>query len=78
MPMTRLEGKARLLPRELHHRVEGIGDEDEDGVLRARHDLLDHRADDLRILEQEIVARHARLAREPAVITTMSESPVSS
>src|SRR5207237_1505501 len=31
----------------------------------ARHDLLDHRADDLGVLEQQVIARHAGLAREP-------------
>ena len=65
MPTTRLCGKPGLLPRELHHRVEGVRDEHQDGVLRARGDLLDDRADDLRVLEQQVVARHAGLAREP-------------
>src|SRR5881409_2603140 len=39
------------------------GDEDEDRVARAPCHLLDDRADDLGVLEQEVVARHARLAR---------------
>ena len=54
----------RPLPRELDHRVQGVRDEDQDRLLRAPDDLLHDAPDDLRVLEEEIVAGHAGLARQ--------------
>ncbi len=44
------------------HRVERVGDDDQDRVGRDRRGLADDRADDARVLGQQVVAAHARLA----------------
>jgi hypothetical protein len=59
-----LAGEARCLQRDVAHRVERVGDDDQDrlrGVLRG---LLDDGPDDAGVLRQQVVAAHPRLARQ--------------
>ena len=46
------------------HHVERVRDDDDDGVGAALGELLGDAADDARVLGEEVVAAHARLARE--------------
>ena len=47
------------------HRVERIGDNDDDGVWRGRGDVVGHVGDDLLVDTDQIFAGHARLASHP-------------
>ena len=62
--MTRSRREAAGLERHVAHRVERIGDDDDDRVRASARRLLDDRADDARVLGQQVVAAHARLAGE--------------
>ena len=59
-----LAGEARRLERDVAHRVERVGHDDEDGVGRVLGRLLHDGPDDPGVLRQEVVAAHARLAGE--------------
>ena len=61
-----LLGKAGLRADEVGHDVERIADDDDDGLGRVFLHVVGHAADDLGVLEQEIVAAHAGLARQAA------------
>ena len=58
-----LAGKPAQLVDGLRHRVERIGDDDDDAVGRVLHDVGRDVLHDLVVDLQEIVAAHARLAR---------------
>ena len=45
-PTTRAFGKPETLEGELSHRVQRVGEDDQDAVGRAAHDLLDDALDD--------------------------------
>ena len=60
-----LAREARGLQRHVAHRVERVGDDDQDRIGRVRRRLLDDGPDDPGVLGQQVVAAHARLAREP-------------
>ena len=62
MPEHPLAREARRLQGHVDHRVERIGDDDEDRVGRVPDGLLDDGADDPGVLGQQVVAAHARLA----------------
>ena len=63
MPMTRSRGKPLARQRDVAHRVERVGDDDEDGVGRdGRGADRDDAAHDAGVLGQQVVAAHARLA----------------
>ena len=63
MPMTRSRLKPGLAIGSLRHGVERIRHDDEDGLRRLRNDLCDHVRHDLEIGVQQVIAAHARLAR---------------
>ena len=62
--MTRFLLNFETLICRLRHGVERIGDHDDDAVRRVLGDLLGGGPDDFVIGHQEIVAAHARFARE--------------
>ena len=64
MPRTRSRGKPEAPQRDVAHRVERVGDDDQDRVRRVLHRLLDDGADDPGVLGQEVVAAHPGLARQ--------------
>src|SRR5213594_1128760 len=55
--------EAGALLHERHHRVERVGEHDDERLGRVRLDVVGHRADDLRVDTEEVVAAHAGLAR---------------
>ncbi len=55
--------EARLPERGLRHGVQRIGDDDQNALGRLRHNLRDHVRHDLEVGVQQVVAAHARLAR---------------
>ena len=57
-----LAREAGLLERGLRHRVERVGDDDDDAVGRVRDDLAHHAAHDAEVGVQQVVAAHAGLA----------------
>ena len=61
MPSTRAGTRDALL-RDVAHRVEQVGDDDQDRVRRVAHRLLDDGPDDPGVLGEQVVAAHARLA----------------
>ena len=52
------------LERNVAHRVERVGDDDEDRVRRVARGLLHDAAHDAGVLGQQVIATHARLAGE--------------
>ena len=62
MPSTRSRGNPDASQRDVAHRVERVGDDDQDRVRRVAHRLLDDGPDDPGVLGEQIVAAHARLA----------------
>ena len=64
MPSTRLRGKPEIFQASAGHDVQRVADDDQDGVGGVRGDLFADRADDLGVLREQVVARHARLARQ--------------
>ena len=60
-PLPREPGR---LERDVAHRVERVRDDDQDRVWRVLHRLLDDRADDARVLGQQVIAAHPGLARQ--------------
>jgi hypothetical protein len=64
-PQHALARKARGTHRDVAHRVERVGDDDQDRVRRLLRGLLDDGLDDASVLGEQIVAAHARLARQP-------------
>jgi len=63
-PEERFAGEARRLQGDVAHRIERVRDDDQDRVGGVRGGLLDDRADDPRVLRQEVVPAHPRLASE--------------
>ena len=59
------------------HRVERIGDADDEGVGRMRLDALADRLHHLEVDAEQIVAAHARLAGTPAVTMQTSAPAIS-
>jgi hypothetical protein len=59
-----LAREAGRLHRHVAHRVERVGDDDEDAVGGVAHGLLDDGSDDPCVLRHQVVAAHARLAGE--------------
>ena len=57
-------GQARKFAQRPHHRVERIGDADDEGVGSILLDALAHRLHDLEVDAQQVIAAHARLARD--------------
>ena len=62
--MTRSRREAGRLERHVAHRVERVGDDDEDRVRGDGGGAADDAAHDPRVLGQQVVAAHARLARQ--------------
>ena len=65
IPTTRLDGKPDFFHASCTIASSGLVTSTRMAFFDARADLLDDRADDLRVLEQEVVARHAGLAGQP-------------
>ena len=63
-PEHALAREAGGLQRHVAHGVERVGDDDQDRIRRVLHGLLDDRPDDPRVLGQQVVAAHPRLAGE--------------
>src|SRR5262249_39113825 len=59
-----IAGELAELVRRLGHGVERVGNDDEDAVGRVDHHLGDHVLHDLEIGVEQVVAAHARLARD--------------
>ena len=64
--MTRSLGKSGFGADEVGHDIEGIADDDDDGIGRVLFDVVGHAADDLGVFEEEIVAAHAGLPGKAA------------
>ena len=62
MPRTRSRGKPGGLQRDVAHRVERVGDDDQDRVRRVPRRLLDDGPDDPGVLGEQVVPAHPRLA----------------
>jgi hypothetical protein len=56
--------QARELAQRPDHRVERVGDADDEGVRRVVADAFAHGFHDLEVDAQKVVAAHARLARD--------------
>ena len=63
MPTTLVRRQARGLLQRPNHRIERVGDADDEGVRRIRLDARADRIHDLEIDAEQIVAAHAGLAR---------------
>ena len=63
MPTTRLAGKAGDFLHQTDHRIERVGDDDDEGVGRVLLDALADRVDDLGVDADQVVTAHAGLAR---------------
>ena len=61
-PQDALAREAGGVERDVAHRVERVGDDDQDRVRRMLHGLLDDGADDAGVLGQQVVAAHPGLA----------------
>ncbi len=59
-------GETGLRGDEVGHDVERVADHDDDRVGRVLLHVVGHIADDFGVLEEEVVAAHARLARQTA------------
>ena len=61
-PEDPFAGESGCLHGDVAHRIERVGDDDEDRVRRVARRLLDDGPDDPRVGRHELVAAHARLA----------------